>query len=158
MDESWGSQVFTTNNGIQSGPYAFEESRLAMVVTVLAVTLILSLYYVLNYFQQERKTKRYLCNQDQRNLRKYFSKYHCLVQCRRKHLRQSRYSRFIYLENTISDSTKNPKIQVSGKRQILCFICPSQFDSFKDPFERTFLDCLNLALDTELKTKKTNEA
>ena len=72
-----------------------------------------------------------------RDLGKTFSKQFCFIRYKRQHLRvteERRYSRFPFVENTISNSIKVPIAKFLGSDGIFCFISICKFGSFKNPF------------------------
>ena len=59
------------------------------------------------------------------------------VQCRRQHLqsiKQRRYSRFAFVQNTVSHSPKVPTAKFLGRNTFFCFSSICKFGSFKNPF------------------------
>ena len=56
-----------------------------------------------------------------------------LIKCRRQPLNR-RYSRFIFVKNTIGNSPKVPRVKFLGSDGLFCFIRISKFGSFKNPF------------------------
>ena len=72
-----------------------------------------------------------------RVLREVFSKQLCFIRCRRQHLQaveQRKYSRFIFVGNTISNSSKVPKTKFLGSDGLFSFTSICKFGSFKSPF------------------------
>ena len=135
MYDSLGSHFFRTTNGIQPGPDAFDESRLVMTfVTNLGVTNILcSFRLVLKGKASKEKTalSRF------EFLEKFSSN---SFRCRRQHVRavkQRRYSRFNFVRNTISNSSKLASAKSLGSNRVCCFIFIRKFDSFKNHFAMT---------------------
>ena len=110
MYESSGSQVFRTITRIQSGPNAFDESMFVMAfLTILGVTEISYTFRLV----LEGKTDKEIDTRviKIRVFRKVFSKQFCFVRCRRhpRAVEQKMYSRFTFVENTISNSQKVPR-------------------------------------------------
>ena len=69
--------------------------------------------------------------------RKVFSKQFCFIRCRRQHLRAveyRRYSRFTFVENTISNSSEVTRAKFLGSNELFCFISICKFGIFKNPF------------------------
>ena len=69
--------------------------------------------------------------------RKIFSKQFCFIRCRRQHLQPAasrRYSRFTFVENTISNSLEATTAKFLGINGLFCFISICKFGSFKNPF------------------------
>ena len=72
-----------------------------------------------------------------RVLRKVFRKQFCFIRCRRKHLRiveLRRYSRFNFVEKTISDLPKVTRAKFVGSNELFCFISICKFGSFNNPY------------------------
>ena len=72
-----------------------------------------------------------------RVLRKVFSKQFCFIRCRRQHLwavEYRRYSRFTFVENTISNLPKVLRAKFLGSDRLLCFSSICKFGSFKNSF------------------------
>ena len=66
--------------------------------------------------------------------RKIFSKQFCFIRCRRQHLRPveyRRYSRFTFVENTISNPPEVTRAKFLGSNGLFCFISICKFGSFK---------------------------
>ena len=69
--------------------------------------------------------------------RKMFSKQFCFIRCRRQQLwsvEQRRYSRFTFVENTISNLPDVTRAKFLGSNGLFCFISIGKFDSLKNPF------------------------
>ena len=76
-------------------------------------------------------------NRQDKSYQKHFSKYVCLVRCRRQHLRTIKYkrnSKFIFPKTTISSLPKVARVQVLRGERLLCIISLSTFVRFKNTF------------------------
>ena len=137
MYQGSGSQFFRTSTRIQSGPETFEKYRFIMIfLTILGVTEILySFRLILD--GKTSKVKRYRVIKI-RVLREVFSKQYCFIRCRRKQLLvtgQRRYSRFTFVEKTISNSPKVPRAKLLESDELLFYqLIQAKFCSFKKPF------------------------
>ena len=72
-----------------------------------------------------------------RVLRKVFSKQFCFIKCRKQQLRAllwSKWSRFAFAENTISNSPKVLRAKFLGSDGLFCFVSICKFGSFKSLF------------------------
>ena len=72
-----------------------------------------------------------------RVLRKAFSRQFHFIRCRRKYLlvaEKRGYSRFTFVEKTISNSPKVTRTKFLGSNGLFCFINISKSGSFKNPF------------------------
>ena len=58
-----------------------------------------------------------------------------LIKCRRQPLNR-RYSRFIFVKNTIGNSPKVPRVKFLGSDGLFCFISISKFGSLKNPLAK----------------------
>ena len=66
-----------------------------------------------------------------------FNKQFCFITCRGQHLlavEKRRYSRFTFVENTISNSPKVLRAKSPGSNWFFCFSYKSKLGSFKNPF------------------------
>ena len=136
MYESSCSQFFRTTTGIQSGLDGFDESRFIMTfLTILTVAEILCNFRLV----LKQKTCRDTRLIQIRVLRKVFSQQFCFTKCRRQHLQVIkwwRYSRFIFVKNTISYSTKVPRAKFLKSDGLFCLSRLCKFGSFKNPFAK----------------------
>ena len=72
-----------------------------------------------------------------RIIRKVFCKLFCFTKSRKKHFRsvkQKRYSRFTFVENTISNTPKVIRVKFLGSDWLFCFISISIFGNLKNIF------------------------
>ena len=138
MYESSGLQQFfrtTIQSGIQSGPSAFDESRFVMTyLTNFGVTEVLCSFKLV----LEGKTSKQIHESSRLEfLKKFFSKQFCSIRYRRQPLRAVEwrsYSRFTFVQNTISKIPKVPRSMFLANDVLLCFISICKFGSFKNPF------------------------
>ena len=132
MYESSGSQFFRTTTGIQSGPDAFDESRFIMTfVTIVGVMEILCNFKLV----LEGKTGKEIPESSRFEfLEKFLTNNFALSDAEDNTSGPLRYSRFTFVENTISNSPKVPRAKFMGSDGLFCFSSVCKFGSFKNPF------------------------
>ena len=116
-------------------PFIFDESKFILTfLTLLEVKKILCSFRLL----LEVKTGKEIPGVIKIIVpRKVFSKQFCFIRCRRQHLQiveKRRYSRFAFVENTISNSPKVLRGKFSGSDGLFCCISICKFDSFTNSF------------------------
>ena len=128
MYESSSSQFFRTITGIRSGPDAFDESRFNHLESYVNIMQ----FQISSRRENKQRDTRVI---KFRVLRKFFSKQLCFIRCRRQHfwaVKWRRYSRFTFIENTISNYPKVPRAKFLGGP--FYFSSIYKFDSFKNLF------------------------
>ena len=83
-----------------------------------------------------KQVKKCLTHQDQSS-QKSFNKQFCFIRCRRQHLRtveQRRYSRFIFVENTIGNSPNIPRAKFLRSDGLFYFLIIMQAWQLQEPF------------------------
>ena len=153
MYENSGSQFSRTTTGIHSVPDTFDEWRFVTTFsTILEITQILcSLKLVL----ERKRGKEILESSRLEFFEKNFSKQICFIKYRRQHLwtiEQRMYSRFIFIESTISNFPKVSRAQFLESDGLFCFI--SKFASYASlAASRSLLQrliaCVNFPLDSK---------
>ena len=81
-----------------------------------------------------------------------FSKQFCSNRCKKQHLRavgQTKYSRYAFVENNISDSPKVPRAKFMESDRFFRFISKCKFGSFKNPLDYFRFSRLNLLVQTK---------
>ena len=135
MYESSGSQFFRTTTGIQSGPDAFDKSRFIMTfLTILGVTEILCNFRLV----LEGKTGKEIPESSRLEfLEKFLANNFPLSDAEYNNselLNIEGISRFIPVENTISNSPKVLRAKFLGSNGLFCFSRICKFGSLQSPF------------------------
>ena len=141
MEESSGSQFFRTTSGIKAGPDAFDKSRLIMTfLNILGVTEVFCSFKLV----LEQKTRKEIPESSRLEFLEKFSTNNCaLSDAEDNTFGPPRYSRFTFVENTISNFQKVLRANFLGSKGLLCFISICKFGSFKKPFAMMALGCLS---------------
>ena len=133
MYENSGSQFYRTTTGIQSGPDMFDESKFVMTfLTILENKEILCSFRLV---PEGKKSKDIPELSRLELLEKFLANICALSNWRSQHFwttESRRYSRFTFVENTISKLAKVPRAKFLGSDSCFNSIC--KFGSFKNPF------------------------
>ena len=132
MSKSLGSHFFRTNTTIQSD--TFEKSRL--VITCLTNWRVTWTSYSFRVVLEGKVGKEILESSRLEFLEKFFANSLTLSKAEdnTSSVKYRRYSRFTFIENTISNLPKITRAKFLGSARLSYFIDISKFSSFKNPF------------------------
>ena len=149
MYENSGSHFSRASTWIESGLDTFDKSGLG--ITFLYNFWTQRIFFSFRLVLEGKTGKKIPDSLRLEFLKKIFENSFALSEHLRS-IKWTRYFRFTFVENTISNSAKASKPRFLGSNRLFGFISISKFDSFKNHFPTTTkisLECLNFSLDAE---------